>query len=167
MLIIEIALGIVLAVIIINYWRDIINFGVVAIIGLVILSVLFGIGYFIYDGWDSIAPFLPLLFTIICFVIGMPLLFKVSEFIENGLSKYTIKAWNLTGGECIAILLITIMLSVGLSFLFRAVIMKNPPHNELPIGLWLVFFGGLIYKKNMKTINKTRGQRIIKSTYEK
>jgi hypothetical protein len=166
-LIIEVALGIVLAVIILNYWRNIIGWGVLAIIGTIFITAVVGVGYLIYNSWDSITPFIPLLLIVICFVIGIPLLFKVSEFIEDGLSQFTIKAWNLTGGECIAILFITIMLTVGLSFLFRAVIMENPPHNELPIGLWLVVFGGLVYKKNMKTINKTRGQRVIKRTYEK
>ncbi len=168
MIIIEIALGIVLAVIILNYWQDIIGWGILAVIGSVIIAALAGVSYFIYSNWDSLAPILALLLIVVCFVIGMMILHKVCEFLDERLSRFTIKMWNVTGGESIAILFMIITLTVGIFFVLKAVITENPPHNNLPIGCLLIFIGGLIYNNNIKnSIKKTRAQRIIQKTYEK
>jgi len=77
-MIIQIALGIILAVVILRYWIEIISFGIKAFILAMILAAVAAGGYFAYLHYESVLIFviLAILFCFFGFVFG-----KIDDFI--------------------------------------------------------------------------------------
>jgi hypothetical protein len=162
MLIIEIALGIVLAVIILIFWRQIIGFGVIAIIAMIAISILGIGGYFLYNNFDAVSPFLPLIILLIL-LYGLWMLIKE---VGKRISVVTLKKWDLSSGDISGILFSVPMFLLGLFFLSKTLITGDYEVTHLYGGGLLVIAGVIVWFANKKEIKRTRALRAIKASYK-
>ena len=120
MLVIEIALGIVLAVVVLSYWRLIITFGIIGVIGLAVIAVIIFGGYMIYENYDSlIEPFLIIIFVLVLMFV----LYVVLNLIESTIARIntvTLKKWNLLFWEIVVTLFLLFTMLTGVYFIYIA-----------------------------------------------
>ena len=90
MLIIEIALGIVLAVVILIFWRQILGYGLLGILGIAVISVFSIGGYYAYENFDSVIGLVAGI-GIIAAIIGAIVL---SDVVGSKISELMIKKWD-------------------------------------------------------------------------
>jgi len=164
MLIIEIALGIVLGVVILTYWRELINFGIIGVLGIVAFSVLGFGGYYFYENFDSLTPFIDV-------IIFLSLFFGSLIIIKAGgekISGFTLKKWNLSSGDIAGIIFYFSIFGLGIFFLGKAILASENSDilSFITLGSVIVLVGivgGLIH---IREIKRTRGLRAIRASYE-
>ena len=159
MLIIEIALGIVLAVIILRYWQEIIRFGGYGILFITIVSgILFG-GYYLYENLEKVAPFLAIAFVLFIFFSA----FVVINFFGQKLSVISLEKWNLSCSEITGIIFIISMVFLGMYFILSDFI--SGENNDATFGFVFFFLGVIGGFVHLRDIKKAREQRAIRKTY--
>lgn len=161
MLVIEIALGIVLAAVILRFWQSILSFGLVVALGAALLSAA-SIGiYFVYTNIDSIAPFVGILILVLLLVGSVSLFDRVGEFV----SSYTIKHWNLEGGDIASIIYINLMYMAGMFFLAKGVFSNEYLADGLMSAILLFTISYFSMRSVKKQINNSRVQREVRKSY--
>ena len=156
MLIIQIALGIVLAVVALRFWTNIIAFGVVGMIALAVLfAVILGASY-IYEVLSLV------LIIFITFAVYCSIGIAGAE-----LSVVTIKKWNLDSGDVAGMVFGVALLICGIYFAFNNYVTDKHSDAFVSICVFLLFAScsAAVFYVQLKEIKKTRGLRSIKKTY--
>lgn len=156
MIIIEIALGIVLAVLILRYWREIIGLGILGGVFAVGVSILLLIGYFIYENHEKIETGLVITITVLAIFV-VP--YIGVKFISRKISPFTLRKWNLTCGEITAFIMIISTTLTGILLLLRSKLSGEFNEVHYPIGLVLIFvglIGVIVHFKDVKNKQNLR-----------
>lgn len=162
MLIIEIALGIVLAVIILVFWHEIIRFGLLGALILAALSaVAFG-SYYAYENFSSIAPLL----SIMVFIIILIFFVKYVDVLMRKISIITLNKWNLTSGEIFGNTFVAFLILAGLTSAAYSLFTSNYGSVSMSLGIASIVIGLIGYKVQIKDIKKSREHRAITESYE-
>ncbi|WP_445359603.1 hypothetical protein [Microbulbifer sp. ANSA005] len=162
MLIIQIALGIVLAVVILRFWRQILGFGIIGLIGIALLGTVLTAGYFAYENIHSISPFIGLA----VFIGGLVGLVKFFEVSEKYLSKVTVEVWNLSAGDVFFLLFLLCLVVLAFFFFGKAIWLTESRAGNILIGtiLFIVTVSGyFIYQKELK---RGRASRSAQASYK-
>ena len=162
MLVIEIALGIVLAVVILRYWKEILGLG---FLGVTIIAVLASIAYgsyYAYQNFDIILP-------ILIFITLLVLLVLAKHALKSLLAKLsveTIKRWDVSCGEILGITFSTLVIISGLLLIGSSLYSDE---NRIPLifmGVIISVVGIAICKSYYSDIKREREYRAIRKTYE-
>ena len=155
MLIIEVALGIVLAVVILRYWRELISVGILGGIAIVAISALIFGGYYLYENTELFYGIL----SVIAFAFFISGIYKVIEICGKRVSQVTLEKWNFTSGEIFGVLFIVIMVILGLFFIVKATISGEYNDIHTPIGSVFIFLGVVGGFVHIRDIKKSRDRR--------
>lgn len=166
MLIIQIALGVVLAVIILAYWRKILSIGVLSFLIILAISGVCITGYFAYSNQDIIREIL-IVVLVVSTMIGLIILAKIiGESFSKKLSINTIRRWNLTFGDIVGSILFLSILICGLFSIIQAILIHTIESGYFSIGLALLLIGSIGCFIHFKEIKRSQKQRKIKSSYQ-
>ena len=163
MLILEIALGIVLSVVILSYWRIILSFGILGIIFVTVISILGFGSYMIYENYESISFYILIIGIFLICAFLLIALSHLIEFITKPISIITLKKWNLSCGEIAAILFVLSITAIGIYFIFQAIISIG--HNNyvfiLTLGAVVTCTSAVASFLCFKDIKDARGKRAL------
>jgi hypothetical protein len=158
MLIIEIALGIVLAVIILGYWQELIKLGVIGIIGVAIISFVGLASYFAYINFDLIVSWLPVV-TVILSLFVIPILFRASE---EKLSALSLKKYKFRFGEVFGLVLSSSAFFLGIFLILSEHVGFGTEQGYKPIGVLIGaagILGSRIYLKEILETKKLQSEK--------
>lgn len=161
MLIIEIALGIVLAVVVLNYWREILKFGFRGLLLICFLAVLTIVGYYMFEYFELIRPYLGVVIFSLIYISMVFLSVFLGESLAEKLAASSLNKWELSGGEVKRILFLVLAFILGICL----VSMGQTSAAYLFFGstlLLLSLVGGFVYKKEL---NRALEQRAARKTY--
>lgn len=160
MMIIEIAFGIVLAVFILRYFREIISLGFLGVVIALRVCILLLIGYLIFDNYEKIGiGTIVIIFVFATFIF--PYVFL--QFIDKKVSPFTLKNWNLTCWEIVAFFLTISLIALGIILFLLSMFSYEYSDGYSFYGLTLVLsglIGSIVHfkdvknKKNLRLISK-------------
>lgn len=161
MLIIQIALGIVLAAVILNYWRQIIGLGIDAIIIIAVFAGVYFGGSYTYENFDNALPFL----VIIMFIATLYFLQRVIRLFNKRLTVRSIEKWDLSSEDIGSVLFSILLLMLAISLFGAALYWRDESTTFYVLGT--IFFIASVMKgiSSKKEIEKSREKRAIRRTY--
>ena len=143
MLIIQIALGIVLAVVILKFWRETLVLAILAIATSIVLGAIAGGGYVIYENIDLLNRNIETIFSVVLFLAALVSACWILVKIDQFLSPITERRWRINSKELFQIVISILLVLSGISCLILALLTPIERDSNLIIGLFLLLGGAI------------------------